>query len=129
MRALVRAANVVLLATAAGLLGAGTAGADGGVLAGTWSSTDTDGSAQTLRISGSGTRTYAMYLLDQAGTVCGGAPASVAGTGVVDGDSLVLTGTLACRPGGAILGRGSIGFTYDAGSDTLTDEFGVVWRR
>jgi hypothetical protein len=39
-------------------------------------------------------------------------------------------GTLVCLPGGNVFrSRLAIGFGYDAGTDTLTDSFGIVWHR
>ena len=102
-----------------------------GPLAGTWTSTDTDGSNQTLTITGSGRRAYAVAYFDDAATsLCDGAPAMVNGSGRVDGDDLFTRGAATCLPGGNRL-RGviTIDYTYDAASDTLTDAFGIVWSR
>lgn len=113
------------------VLGGLPAAAAQGDLAGRWTSIDTDGSHQTLTIEGSGERVYAMSLFDESATsLCDGAPASVNGPGRVTEDGLLLRGAAVCRPGGNVL-RGVIhlAFTYDAGTDTLTDEFGVVWSR
>jgi hypothetical protein len=112
-------------------VGAGPAEAkQSGVFAGRWSSVDTDGSHQTLRITGSGNGSYGMVLYDDAASVCGGAPTLFVGSGHVDGDELVMAGALACQPGGNVLhGVVQIGYSYDAGSDTLTDFFGVTWTR
>ncbi|KRE99256.1 hypothetical protein ASG88_16175 [Nocardioides sp. Soil777] len=101
-----------------------------GTLAGTWSSIDTDGSSQTLTVTGSGNGAYAMSLFDDAATLCGGAPARATGSGRVEEDRLLSRVSVVCLPGGNLL-RGviGIGYTYDAGADTLTDDFGVVWSR
>jgi hypothetical protein len=97
--------------------------------AGEWAATDGDGSNLSLSIHGSGAR-YAVRELDDAATVCGGAPASVSGAGKADGDLLVVQATLACQPGGnTFRHRIEIAFTYDATPDTLTDNDGVVWNR
>jgi hypothetical protein len=113
------------------VLGAPPATAAQGPLAGTWTSTDTDGSNQTLTITGSGRRAYAVTYFDDAATsLCDGAPAMVTGSGRVDGDDLFTRGAATCLPGGNRL-RGviTIDYTYDAASDTLTDAFGIVWSR
>lgn len=90
---------------------------------------DLDGSHQTLDVRGSGH--HAMFLFDEsATTACNGTPAHVQGSGVVDGNSLVMTGPLTCVPGGNPLrGPVSLGFQYDPGTDTLTDDSGVTWYR
>ncbi len=110
---------------------ASTASAAGGPLAGTWASVDTDGSNQTLSVKGTGARAYAMvYVDDAATTACGGAPAKVAGPGFTTDDGVVLVGALTCMPGGNhITGRIAISYVYDGSSDTLTDDFGIVWHR
>jgi hypothetical protein len=122
-------AGVVLAFTSAVL--APSAMAASGGLAGRWTSVDTDGSHQTLDIRGSGSRAYAVvYVDDSATSVCGGAPARISGPGYVDGDSLVAVGVLVCLPGGNVLReRLAIGYQYDAATDTLTDDFGILWHR
>jgi hypothetical protein len=113
------------------VLGAPPATAAQGELAGTWTSIDTDGSNQTLNITWSGKGAYAVAYFDEAaGTLCGGAPAMANGSGRVDGNTLFTRGAAVCLPGGNLL-HGVIGidYTYDAASDTLTDNFGVVWSR
>lgn len=97
---------------------------------GSWTSVDTDGSNQSLRISGGGSDNYAMFLYDDAASVCGGAPARVTGSGTADGDSLVFRGTLSCAGGGNVFReRLVLEFELDSGADTLTDFSGVVWQR
>ena len=121
--------GVMVLGLVVGL-GAPPAVAAQGELAGTWTSIDTDGSNQTLTITGSGNRVYAMSLLDESASLCDGAPATAQGPGLAEEDQLFLRASAVCLPGGNVL-RGviEIGFSYDAGSDTLTDDFGVVWSR
>ena len=108
-----------------------TAWAASGGLADTWISVDRDGSTQTLTITGSGGKAYAMVYVDESATgACNGAPARIVGPGVVDGNDIVMEATLVCLPGGnPFRSRLAIGFSYDAGSDTLTDSFGIVWHR
>lgn len=110
-------------------LGASPAIAAQGSLAGTWTSTDTDGSNQTLTITASGRRVYAMSLYDDAASLCGGAPALATGSGNVEGDTLLMRAAAVCLPGGNVL-RGVIGIGFvHTGDDTLIDDFGVVWSR
>jgi hypothetical protein len=125
----------VLTATAA-LLTPATAvaagGAGGGVLAGTWTSTDVpDGSHQTLTITGSGNHVYSIvYVDDEATGACGGRPARLSGPGFVDGDSVLMVAPLVCLPGGnALRERLAIGVQYDPETDSLVDDFGIVWSR
>lgn len=120
--------GVLLIGLAVGL-GAPPAVAAQGNLAGNWTSIDTDGSNQTLTITGSGRRVYAMSLSDDAASLCGGAPALATGSGRLEEDKLLMRAAVVCLPGGNVL-RGviSIGF-IQAGVDTLIDDFGVVWSR
>ena len=114
----------------AGLLGAPASAAPGD-LAGTWTSTDIDGSNQRLDVRGSGTSSYAIYLFDDSATgACDGDPAKLIGTGILDGSDFSTMGTLVCLPGGNRLRfRIDYGFVYSASADTLTDDAGVVWTR
>lgn len=120
--------GVLLVGLVVGL-GTSPAIAAQGSLAGTWTSTDTDGSNQTLTITGSGRSVYAMSLYDDAASLCGGAPALATGSGSVDEDTLLMRVAAVCLPGGNVL-RGVIDIGFiQAGDDTLIDEFGVVWSR
>ena len=114
-------------------MGAGAAASpQDDVFRGSWTSIDNDGSHQTLDIQGSGRGGHhAMFYFDDAATgQCDGSPAHAQGSGEVDGNTLVMTGTLTCMPGGNPLRfRLSITFEYDPGTDTLTDDFGVLWHR
>lgn len=97
--------------------------------AGRWVATDGDGSHLSLSIHGSGGH-YGVREVDDAATVCGGAPASVNGSGEVEGAVLVVQATLACAPGGNIFRqRFEITFTQSATPATLADNDGVVWNR
>lgn len=101
------------------------------VFRGMWTSTDLDGSNQTLRISGSGRGAFGMFLFDDSATgACDGRPAHFVGSGRADGTLLVMRGALVCLPGGNPLrGRIAIAFNYSPGTDTLVDESGVSWQR
>ena len=126
-------ATLCSLAGAVFIVGLGAEAAEagqGGVFAGRWSSIDTDGSNQDLRVTGSGMGSYGMFLYDDAASACGGAPTLFVGSSHLDGDELVMVGALACQPGGnGLHGVVEIGFTYDPSDDTLTDFFGVTWTR
>lgn len=132
-RVLIRAltASALSFGLIAGIL-ALPASAAPGALAGTWTSEDLDGSNQSLELRGAGNPGYAAFLRDDfTSGVCGGPPAKLVGPAVADGDVLVVRGTLVCLPGGnPIPGvRVFLTFQYDAGTDTLTDDAGVVWER
>ncbi|HET7821415.1 MAG TPA: hypothetical protein VFL10_07800 [Ornithinibacter sp.] len=105
------------------------AAAEASPFAGTWTSIDTDGSNQTMKISGSTKGALGVRYFDDVATVCGGDPARFAGTGRVDGDVLVADVLLVCIPGGNVFGHITIEATYDASTDTLSDPSGVVWTR
>jgi hypothetical protein len=127
---LVGMCSVVLAAVFLGVGAAASPHDD--VFQGSWRSIDIDGSHQTLDIQGSGqSGHHAMVLLDDSATAaCQGSPARFQGSGLVDGDSLLMTGTLTCMPGGNPLrGRTSLGFVYKPGTDTLSDDSGVTWYR
>jgi hypothetical protein len=130
MRRIVFAIFSAVLVATASLAAPSSATASPGELAGTWTSTDTDGSSQTLMIRGSGEGTYGMSLFDDAATACGGSPAGFVGSGTVDGETLLMFGTLTCRPGGNFIrSRIPYEFTYSSATDTLTDFTGVTWTR
>ena len=107
--------------------------------AGTWVSIDTDGSSQTMDISASDGGGYDVVLNDDAATVCSGAPATVTGTGRLDSAGLVLPALeLECDDGstpeavdGSSLEEALRDYTlvHDPAGDTLSDSFGVEWRR
>ena len=126
-------ATLAGLAAAAAVLAPATAAAagGGGPLAGTWTSTDADGSHQTLDITGSGNRVYSMVYVDDSATgACGGDPARLSGPGFVDGDNVLMVAALVCLPGGNdFRGRVTVGFQHDTETDTLTDDFDIVWSR
>jgi hypothetical protein len=123
-----------LLAVTVGVVAASAVGVApaqaAGTYAGSWTAIDHDGSHMTLTIQGTGPRYAVREVDDSATSACGGSPATVNGSGSVDGDWLVVHATLACTPGGNVLRfRVEIAFSYDAGSGTLVDNEGVVWSR
>ena len=99
--------------------------------AGTWASTDTDGSRQTLAI-GRGSTPSVTYLDFYAQTCdTAGSPSTqfvATGRGSVEGASMWVD----FRNGGCgrhKLGPFGLGFSYDGTGDTLTDDFGITWYR
>jgi hypothetical protein len=101
-----------------------------GGFAGSWSATDfPDGSSMHLKLEGGGGH-FSVHMVDDAASVCGGAPANVVGSGVAEGNELWTRVTLTCKPGGNFIRhRLDIALTYDATDDTLTDDAGIVWSR
>jgi len=123
---------LALWLVAAGLLALAPAvSAAGSGFAGTWVSIDSDGSTQGLVI-GRGT-TPAVTYRDFFASSCAnaGAPSThfvATGFGSIDGDSLWVE----FRNGGCgrqMIGPFGLGLSYDDGTDTLTDDFGVTWYR
>lgn len=109
---------------------ASAASADSSAFGGRWASTDLDGSNQSLDIRGASNGHRAMSMYDDAAGICGGAPALVSGAGTISGTTITMRAAIACLPGGNPLpGRVSVEFSYDAGTDTLVDQFGVTWHR
>jgi hypothetical protein len=102
------------------------------VFSGNWTSTDTDGSAQTMTITTTGDGSAQMTLHDAAaGAMCAGAAATVTGNGELNGggELIITTSNLSCDDGSQPAGELSYSFTHDRESDTLTDNLGAVWLR
>ncbi len=124
--------GLALWLVAAGMLALAPAvsAADPG-FAGTWVSIDTDGSTQALAI-GRGS-TPAVTYQDFWASSCANDGASsthfvATGRGVIDGSLLwVDFRNGAC--GWRKIGPFGMGLSYDGGSDTLTDDFGITWYR
>ncbi|HEX3222013.1 MAG TPA: hypothetical protein VHR35_05535 [Nocardioides sp.] len=97
---------------------------------GRWTSTDADGSFQTMTISPRSDGEYEMVLRDDLTGVCSG-PSTDTGTGTVLSRRLVITGiTTDCensRKGDG--GSGTLTFDHHPVSDKLTDNAGVLWSR
>ena len=109
---------------------------------GMWESTDTDGSYQTLAIGGGPGMTHHFRYLDYGATVCGLGPGGeflykAFGYGTMTEAMLdgypILTGSaqVSCltSPPTPLPYLSGFAFTYDAATDTLTDQYGVVWSR
>lgn len=103
---------------------------------GAWESTDIDGSHQQVNIGGNGSKFHVVYQ-DKAASLCGVDPdtgeilyraqfqAKASAVGDVLTTELATFYCMASPP--FVLFEGSLEFTYDSGTDTLTNW--VVWTR
>jgi hypothetical protein len=101
-------------------------------LLGSWTSTDTDGSVQTMTIIITGDGSAQVTLHDAAaGAMCAGAAATVTGNGELNsgGELIIATSNLTCDDGSQPAGELGYTFTHDSESDTLTDNLGGIWLR
>jgi hypothetical protein len=130
-RTLASTAAGLVLAAASAVVAPSAASAAAGPLAGVWTSIDTDGSHQTLVVTGAGQHAYSMVYTDDAATgACQGSPARLSGPGFVEGSHVHMQAALVCLPGGnEFRTRVSLDFTHDSVAGTLTDGFGIVWTR
>ncbi|MFZ1491529.1 MAG: hypothetical protein WAS51_16450 [Ilumatobacteraceae bacterium] len=105
---------------------------------GSWVSTDTDGSSQTMQIVRSGDEYEVVVRDDVATAACAGAAATIAGTGLLETDDrlVIAQPELTCDDGttpaiGLPPQADLADYTFFRNSvaDELTDPFGVVWRR
>ena len=94
---------------------------------GNWTSTDTDGSAQTMEIGIAADGSTQMTVHDDAATAaCAGAAATVTGTGLLDGigDLVITLTSLTCADGSEPAVRpenvGTCTLRYDIDADTFT---------
>ena len=123
--------GIAILAIALALPASALAAAPTSSFTGSWTSTDTDGSHQTLVVS-SGVRPSVVYQ-DFYANGCDrfAGPAThwtAAGEGSIDGEVMEV-GFHKSGCGSFLLGGYEDYFVYDAGADTLTDSFGIVWTR
>jgi hypothetical protein len=114
-------------------------GPPAGPFVGRWTSTDTDGSHQTMTIRALGDGAYAMVLRDDMTGPCSG-PSTDSGTGRLAAtatprgrvvDELIITGIeTVCEDGGEPVGAvTSLTFVHRSRSDTIRGGVGVVWSR
>jgi hypothetical protein len=106
---------------------------------GVWLSTDIDGSSQTLEIARSGSDEHEVVIRDEAATgACAGGASTLTGAGrlATDTSLVVAQPVLTCDDGTTPrigsppqVERANFTFTHDSRTETLTDTFGVVWRR
>ncbi|MFN8375494.1 MAG: SH3 domain-containing protein [Anaerolineae bacterium] len=114
-----------------------TEAAPGGTIAGSWTSTDLDGSKQHLVISLAGDNQYAMQYTDEGASVCGVDannqpiyPAEASATGALEGESITADFDFVCVGGGDPAPHVyTVVFTYDVETDSLTDSWGIIWSR
>jgi hypothetical protein len=113
-----------------------SAGAISDPFVGKWSSTDTDGSYQILTIGGGNGSSYHIRVYDFGASTCGLDPetgdflyaASIEGTFSLSNGMLSGTLPLYCQTSPPTFdGDAFLQFTYDPATDTLVDNFGVVW--
>jgi hypothetical protein len=109
--------------------------------AGTWVSTsDADGGTQTMTVRVSHDGAVEITVLDTIATVCSGTPSTMTGTGRIEGGTqLVIPAPVyTCDDRSepqAVSGPPlqeqlrNLTFVLDAGTETLTDNFGGVWLR
>lgn len=107
---------------------------------GTWVTTDLDGSTPAATIEVSTDGVVEIVVVDDSASVCSGAPSTMTGSGRLDGDTVLVipTPVLTCDNGSepqALSGPPveeqlqNLTFTYDAETDTLTDNFGMIWSQ
>ena len=132
MRRMLTGALALWLAAAGLLALAPVVSAAGSAFSGTWVSIDTDdGSTQMLAVGRGSSPAVTYHDFYASSCFNGGSPSThfvATGRGTVDGDVMWVD----FRNGGC--GRHKIGpfglaFIYDAGADTLTDDFGITWFR
>lgn len=107
-------------------------------LVGTWVSTDSDGSSQTMDITAADGG-YDIVVKDDSASVCSGAPSTMTGTGRMEEAGLVIAApALTCDDGstpvpwdGSSLEEAVRNYTlvHDGETDALTDSLGIPWRR
>jgi hypothetical protein len=99
-----------------------------GPFPGRWQSTDKDGSHQTLGITSDAALLGVTYN-DTVATVCGGNPATATGSGIAAGYTLTLTLSVNCLNPTKFWGTAPYVFTYTLATDTLKDNYGIIWHR
>ncbi len=109
-------------------------------IAGTWVTTDADGSTPTMTVQVSEGGVVEIVVVDDVASVCSGTPSTMTGTGRLDGDTrlVIPAPVLACDDGTqaeALSGPPleeqlqNFAFTHDPATDTLTDSLGSSWSR
>lgn len=125
--------RLLVLAALGLLLAAAPAGAKGpsDPFQGRWTSIDiVDDSSQQLTFGGAG-ETRRVTLLDDFATGCGPeneSPAHARGVGTITGDTIDVAFHVHCTRTGERFDA-DFSFTYDGGTNTLTDTDGTIWAR
>jgi hypothetical protein len=107
---------------------------------GTWVSTDTDGSTQTMTIAAPEDGAVEIMVQDDASSVCSGAPSTMTGTGRLEGSTelVIPSPLLTCDDGsepevasGLPLQEQlrDLMFVHNPVTDVLTDNLGSLWQR
>lgn len=101
-----------------------------------WTSTDIDGSSQSMCLIPVGRNLFVIFAIDEGGTVCGDTgevtefAVRLTGTGSVNASGNVLDATIDYQCVGGNNASGTVPFAFTSNVDgTLTDNFGVVWSR
>jgi hypothetical protein len=97
---------------------------------GSWVSTDSDLSSQTMEIVAAGDAEYDVVAHDTAAEACAGAPSTMTGTGQGQPDrSLVIARPVFVCNDGSTPTVDGLTFAYEPATDELHDSAGVLWRR
>jgi TolB protein len=107
---------------------AGAQAAVNDVFGGTWTSTDLDGSSQTLVVTLSSSQgAYGVLLEDTASSLCGGQ--DIYGSGKAAAAGPVLSGAISlfCVSSPGLFPEVPFTMTYQSATRTLVDGLGVVW--
>ena len=98
---------------------------------GSWRSIDIDGSKQQMNIGAGKQGVYKIKYLDHNATFCGGRIMRGKGTGTVGGDGKLHTDIDMVCIGKPRTTVNDVDYmlVYNATTDTLTDQWGVVWHR
>lgn len=129
--------RLLIVGVAAAIVGAMPAAVAAGnppdPFSGSYRSIDADGSNQLVSFGGPMSGQYASYravlYLDDSATICGGDRAIAKGVGAIDGNSIGVAFEVSCRSVANHVGDDFIIFTFDPSAGTLTDKYGIVWRR
>ena len=114
-----------------------SAGAAPDPFIGVWTALDLDGSNLQLSIGGGAGNSYHLFYFDDGASVCGldtGGdplyPANAKGVGTATGDVLSVTFAVKCLAMPSYsYGESPYAFTYNSGTGTLTDGYGLIWTR
>lgn len=105
---------------------------------GGWESIDIDGSYQVLRIGGGPGENRRVSYRDFGATICDDPPgtgalefaATARGNLIHSGNNLTGMMPVYCHTSPTVFwGDAFFDFTYDPGTDTLADGFGIIWSR
>jgi hypothetical protein len=98
---------------------------------GSWESIDTDGSWQQFLING-GPDVYEARMVDHYARTCGvglGRPMKAVFTMTAEGNTLTGMAALYCMKPRELWTNAQLTMVYDPATDTMTDQFGMIWHR